>query len=345
MYNVHIIKLSFFTNTHIVPDVNLSGLDCSPQSLKSLLSALGLSQKRPTPRRFEFTSTDPLGSSLCKTLPDLDETVGDQKDDAAPLTSDNSLYRMSSACNHIVDQALKLRSPNEHLDALSRVASATQTLVARRVTMLAIASLSTRSTQEFISGLRALDLIDIRLLVRLLRLVHAGRIDGTPGSNFTVSLPSSLLPLQGLKCLGSAISTVIIENGSSAGSQLMQACSRDLLAAAVGGAELLHPRVNRRRRQRRDRVDKSESITSDVSILSNPNFSVSQSLVQTMAESTGKIVDSNSSSAVLQMIDALAACLFSSKLEPEHRFWALEQILKVFAATVSDEKGEACPEG
>ena len=37
-------------------------------------------------------------------------------------------------------------------------------------------------------------------------------------------------------------------------------------------------------------------------------------------------------SGVLNMTDALSACLFSSKLEPEHRFWALEQLLKMFSA-------------
>lgn len=324
----------------IVPDVSLSGLDCSPQSLKSLLSALGLSQKRPTPKRFEFSSSDPLGSNLCKTLTDLDESSGDHKSDSTPLTPETDFYKMSATCNQVVEQAQKLRSLNEHIEAINRVASATQTLVARRVTMLVIASLSTQSTQAIISGLQALDLIDVKLLVRLLRLVHASRIDGTPGSTFTLSLPSSLLPLQGLKCLGSAISTVITENGNLAGSQLMQACSRDLLAAAVGGAEMLQPRPSRRRRQRRERADKPESIPSDVSVLSNPNFSVSQSLVQTLAESTGKIVDSRSSAAVLQMIDALAACLFSSKLQAEHRFWALEQILKVFATTIDNETNE-----
>ena len=313
-------------------------MDCSPQSLKSLLSALGLSQKRPTPKRFEFSSPDPLGSSLCKSLADVEESDGEPKTDVTPLTAtDTDLYKMSSTCTQVTEQAQKLKSLNEHLEALNRIASATQTLVARRVTMLAIASLSTRSTQTFVSGLKALDLIDIKLLVRLLRLVHAGRIDGTPGSTFTLSLPSSLLPLQGLKCLGNAISTVITENGTSAGSQLMQACSRDLLAAAVGGAELLQPRSSRRRRHRRERAD---SLPSDVTVLSNPNFTVSRSLAQTLAESTGKIVDSNSSAAVLQMIDALAACLFSSRLEAEHRFWALEQILKVFAITFDNERRE-----
>ena len=176
----------------------MSGLDCSPQSLKSLLSALGLSQKCPTPKRFEFSSPDPLGSNLCKTLTDSDKGYGDYKRDATPLTTETDFYKMSSTCNHVVEQAQKLRSLNERIEAINRIASATQTLVACRVTMLVVASLSTQSTQAIITGLQALDLIDVRLLVRLLRLVHASRINGTPGSTFTLSLPSSLLPLHGL---------------------------------------------------------------------------------------------------------------------------------------------------
>lgn len=324
----------------VVPDVNLSGLDCSPQSLKSLLSALGLSQKHPTPKRFEFTSPDPLGSSLCKSLTDIEECDEDHKTDATTVESD--FYKISSNCSEVVDQVQKLRNFREHFEALNRIASAMQTLVARRVTMLAISSLSTKNAQVFVSGLQTLDLVDIKLLVRLLRLAHAGRIDGTPGLSFTISLPSSLVPVHELKCLGDAISTVITENGTSAGSQLMQACSRDLLAAAVGGTEVLRPRTSHRRRQRRERRD---SLPSDVTVLSNPNFSVSRSLVQTLAESTGKIVDSNSGAAVLQMVDALAACLFSSRLEAKHRFWALEQILKVFAVTFDGEKSETNIEG
>ena len=31
------------------------------------------------------------------------------------------------------------------------------------------------------------------------------------------------------------------------------------------------------------------------------------------------------------MVDALASCLFSSKLKLEDRFWALKQLLKVFS--------------
>jgi len=346
-----------------VLDVNLSGMDTSPQSLKSLLSALGLSQKRPTPRRFEFSGTDPLGEHVCKGEHGSveGESGGGEGEDVGgddDTSGGAGIIKMSHVCDELIQQVQKLRSLGENIIAINRITAATQTLVARHVTMLVISSLSTQGKHNFISGLRALDLVDVKSLVRLLRLVHAGRIDGTPGKVFGVKTPSSLLPIKGLDCLGSAITTVVTES-HSAGSQLMQACSRDLLAAAVGGAELLQKTTRRRRPHRRGRdrdiervqqLDRKEK--SDLTTLSNPNFSVSQSLVQTMAEVTGKALLSNGSGLVdgggdgmLQMTDALAACLFSSKLEPGYRFWALEQLLKMFSTTCKEQLARMNPEG
>ena len=244
---------------------------------------------------------------------------------------------LHQVCTKVVEQISKLQSLDEHLLAIDRVAAATQTLVARRVTMLVIASLSTLGTTNLISSLQALDLVNIQSLVRLLRLVDAGRIDGTPGDSFSVTTPSSLLPIKGLDCISTAITTAVTQSIDS-GMQLMQSCSRDLLAAAVGGAKLLQ-RAGRRRGQRRQQA-RSESggssgrtsAKSDISVLSNPNFSVTRNLVQTLAKSTSQVSLSANSSGMLQIIDALAACLFSSKLNMEHRFWALEQLLKVFSS-------------
>ncbi len=333
-----------------VPGVILSGLDTSPQSLKSLLSALGLSQKRPTPRRFQFSGSDPLGESLCKSMNEREgegaelgegETEGEGgmsgEEDGA-----GNVFRMSSVCEDAVQQAQKLRSLGETVSAIRRISEAAQTMVARQITMLVIASLSTHGSDSFIASLRALGLVDVQSLIRLLRLVHAGRIDGTPGKSFSLTTQSSLQPIKGLECLSSAISTVVTDS-VPAGSQLMQACSRDLLAAAVGGAELLQKSTRRRRRRiEREKERHLEKDNSDVTILCNPNFSVSQSLVQTMAETAGKAVLSDST-GVLQMTDALAACLFSSKLQPEYRFWALEQLLRVFSSSSKKEQAESMP--
>ena len=81
----------------------------------------------------------------------------------------------------------------------------------------------------------------------------------------------------------------MVSESAAAGDQLMQACSRDLLAAAVGGAELLQKNPRRGGRRHRERAEREKGEKSDVSVLTNPSFSVSQSLVQTMAEATGKV--------------------------------------------------------
>ncbi len=330
-----------------VPDVTLSGLDTSPQSLKSLLSALGLSKKRPAPKRFEFSpGSDPLGKNRCKLSHTREEGgeggEAEGEGESKAEEGESSAIRLSPVCEDIVQQAQKLHSLTESMSAICRVSEAAQTVVARQITMFVVATLSIRGRENFITTLRKLGLVDVQSLIRLLRLVHAGRIDGTPGKSFSVATQSTLMPIKGLECLSSAISTVVTDS-VSAGSQLMQACSRDLLAAAVGGAELLQ-RPSRRRRQRAEQRDRHTD-GSDVTVLCNPNFTVSQNLVQTMAEAAGKTVYGNNTGA-LQMTDALAACLFSSKLQPEYRFWALEQLLKVFSASGKKESTEGIsPEG
>lgn len=193
-------------------------MDTSPQSLKSLLSALGLSQKRPTPKRFEFSGTDPLGENLCKGAQESEGGAsGVEEGESVEENTPGSVIKLSQVCEVLVQQVHKLRSLGEKLSAINRVVAATQTLVARHVTMLVIASLSTMGSQSFIANLKVLGLEDVKSLVRLLRLVHAGRIDGTPGKSFSLKTPSSLLPLKGLQCLSSAITTVVTES-TSAGS-------------------------------------------------------------------------------------------------------------------------------
>ena len=325
----------------IVPDIKLNGIDTSASSLRSLLSALGISQKRPTPQKFEFVKPDPMGEELFKT--DINEAkMGESMRHATAdvmMTSPNvELFEISSSCNDLMSQVQKLKSIDESMAALDRIAGGTQTLVARYITMMVIASLSTtQPSKNFTTNLKQLDLLNIRSLVRLLRLVHAGRINGTPGDSFVIVTPSSLYPVQAVECLSNSITTIVVDEEISAGAQLMQSCSRDLFAAAVGGAELMQQsgRRRRHRRQRRSgsRLKSFDDSKSDVSILSYPNFDVSRRLVQTLARSTGRLTAGGvCSDGVLQMTDALAACLFSSKLQHKHQFWALEQLIKAFAA-------------
>ena len=360
MYVYILCVFSLFSLSFLpaVPDLGMQELDASPESLHALLLALGLSQRNPAPRLHKFKEPDPMGESWCRRDREYIELFGGDSEagvggagggegggDEEELV-DESVLTISGQCEELVSQSIKLQNMDETLSSLLRLTGAMQTLVARRITMLVIASLSTDDSLNFIEHLRSLDLVDILSLVRLLRLVHAGRIDGTPGRLFGIQTPSSLLPIKGLDCLSSAL-TMVVTDSLHAGSQLMQACSRDLLAAAVGGAKLLQkPRRRRRRNRHGDQeavVDPNEK--SDLAVLSNPSFSVTQSLVQTMAEAAGKALFADDT-GVLLMTDALAACLFSSKLESQYRFWALEQLLKVFAASSRRETtSKPQPEG
>ena len=317
----------------------MQGLDASQEALQSLLAALGLSQTNPSPRLHKFNEPDPMGEAWCRRDREYGELFGGAPEGSAgggggedEELVDESVLKISLQCEELVSQAIKLQNVDETLSSLHRLTGTVQTQVARKITMLVIASLSTDNTLNFIDHLRSLGLVNILSLVRLLRLVHAGRIDGTPGRLFGVRTPSSLLPIKGLDCLSSALTTVVTDS-LQAGSQLMQACSRDLLAAAVGGAKLLQkPRRRRRRHRNRDEETIDPNEKSDLAVLSNPSFAVTQSLVQTMAEAAGKALFADDT-GVLLMTDALAACLFSSKLESQYRYWALEQLLKVFASS------------
>ena len=270
-------------------------------SLTSLLSALGLTSQHPVPKLLRFINTNPLG---CANTSEIPKHIEDDE--------------CSSSFSMLLNQVKKLRSTGECIVAINRVLTAVQTLTARYIVLFIIATVSTFPSVKCIPLLEMLDLGDVEILVRLLRLVYAGRINGIPGSLFFLNVPDSS-PLKGLDCVGEVLRMVVTWK-SSAGSQLLQACSRDLVGAALGGAQLA-TKKNERKEQRSDR--------SDLSVLVNPNFYVSQKLVQIMAEVAGK----SDGSSMIHMIDALAACLFSSKLEPDHRFWALKQLMTIFSTT------------
>ena len=165
---------------------------------------------------------------------------------------------------------------------------------------------------------------------------------------------------------------------------LTQSCSKDLLAAAVRGAKKDHTHPP---------VSTISGDTSDISVLKVPSFTVTRSLIQTLANSVGDIYNnrcvcvcmcvcvcqtvnvcvlmylhvwtslksslkhtcimcqscdipllSRSNHDVALMVDALAACLFSSKLELSYRHWALKQLLKVFSSAC-DKKTIKCSDG
>lgn len=310
----------------------------------SLLSAL---QKGSIPDHLKFPLTDPLGESLCQTRRGPgDSCVGNRKED----TPDGFLIT-HPLCSGMVAQAQDLCSPEECVIALQRVSSALCTVVSRRVAVFVLCAAATYPPEEFLANLGMLKLDSSSFLIGLLRLVHASRIDGTPGTQFGVKLRTSLLPVLAADCLCAAIKAVsslepaAMPSGpqatpanmrSSGGHRLVQTCCQDLVAAAVGGADALAIRG----RWGKSHVNKV-NVVDDVSVLSRPNFSVSQSLVQGMIDAT--VAASTGSAEVVGLANALAACIVSSKLQREHKLWALKQMLRLLGAV--EKKEDVCKEG
>lgn len=250
----------------------------------------------------------------------------------------------SPLCSRTVAQAQDLCSPDECLVALHRVTTALQSLVARHVSMLVLCAISTYPLKEFLASLGMLKLDNPSFLIGLLRLVHAGRIVGASGGQFSIKLRSSLLPVLGIDCLCAAIKAIsslesttalagpqstVMSPQTPGSHRFVQACCQDLVAAAVGGAEMLMMRG-----QCGKSLSKTVDVT-DVSILSCPNFSVSQSLVQGMIDAA--TTTCLGSGEVVCLTDALAACVISSKLQCEHRLWALKQMLRLLSTAEKEE--------
>ena len=309
--------LSFCLAVH-----NISYVDpiSSPSYYMILMSALGLFQTRATPETLLFTNRDPMAEGLYKVDGETYERCWNKTVLASTDNLSTGTYKISPACNNLMEQVLHLNTTEEVLTALDRIAIGTQTLTSRLVLLKIVTALSSQEPQEFLFCLKSLKLT-VQSFYRLLHLVHAGRISGAPSDSLHISASSfPHCSTDTLNSLSATIAAMILDEGTSAVDDLMQSCSRDLYAVAVGGAQLserLAGPIN--------------TDSSDVAIISNPNFQVSQTLIETLAKSASKLV--GFSHGVVSVTNALAACLFSYKLQGFHKLWALEQLVKILTAT------------
>ena len=306
----------------VVCDVSNADPMCSPSCYKMLLSALGLLHGKRIPQRLECSNRDPLGEGLYKV--DIKVEGSGLAHMLASAENDSTgIYKISPASRNLKDQVFDLNTTEEILAALDRIVNGIQTLTSRLVLLTVLARLSSQEPTNFLSNLRSLDLLSIQSLCRLLRLVHAGRIGGMPCDSLHIST-SSLQhhSAMALDSLSDAIAALIMDERTSAADDLMRNCSRDLFTAAVGGAKLSERWMG---------LDSPYGDKSDLAVMCSPNFEVSQRLVQILAKSASKLAVF--SCGLMWVADGLAACLFSSKLQNSHKLWALEQLVKILAAT------------
>lgn len=173
----------------------------SPDSVNSLLLALGLSTSNPTPPTFKFNESNPMGMQISE--------VEEEKEISKSVTDDQGTiwYQVSSQCNELVSQVNRLRNLQECVLASNRLLTAIQTQTLRHVVLKIMSVLSKSDPSGYQNVMEDIGLNDVQHLIRLLRLVQAKRISqGTFG-------------LEG--CIESAIIN-IVSQGGAASTQLLK---------------------------------------------------------------------------------------------------------------------------
>uniref|UniRef100_A0A8C1RPW7 E3 ubiquitin-protein ligase HERC1 n=1 Tax=Cyprinus carpio TaxID=7962 RepID=A0A8C1RPW7_CYPCA len=222
-----------------------------------LLRPLGLSEKKPVPDPIPFTEHDPLGALISGSL----------KSSSVPLS--------------LGEQAASLRESQERLLALRRVTSTAQILLAYSMVMRALSQTSTSSSVcNQSSGLEALGLADIRILVRLMCLAAGGRVHTTVhqqgvGRGFVSDRTGSAF----LSFLSSAIGS-LVSHSPAAYRELVDICTQDLMAAATGMN--ISAITDPQQRVRHSFALKGAS--QEPRELTPPTFLVTQSLVSLLTE-------------------------------------------------------------
>uniref|UniRef100_A0A6Q2WPS0 HECT-type E3 ubiquitin transferase n=1 Tax=Esox lucius TaxID=8010 RepID=A0A6Q2WPS0_ESOLU len=320
-------------------DWELGQLDgCDPDRLTGLedfallLRPLGLSEKKLVPEPIPFTENDPLGALVnCTSNPDR------------TIVQKGTAYstRSSSGPLSLGEQAALLRDPQDRLQALRRVTSTAQILLAYSMVMRVLSqTLSSASMCSASSGLEALGVADIRILVRLMCLAAAGRVhtsvyqQGVAGGSMGCGSATERSSSAFLSFLSSAIGS-LVSHSPTAYRELVDICTQDLMAAATGMnlAAISDP-------GQRGRLTSTMKAAphQDVTPLTPPTFLVTQSLVSLLTEKGIRYRYTPERTVTepvgpLELANALAACALSARLTSKHRQWATQQLVQALAAS------------
>ncbi|XP_035383560.1 probable E3 ubiquitin-protein ligase HERC1 isoform X3 [Electrophorus electricus] len=312
-----------------------------------LLRPLGLSEKKLIPDPILFSEPDPLGALI----------TGDKQLQYKGVGVVSTELKAPACVLTLGEQAASLREPQDRLVALRRVTTTAQVLLAYSIVLRALSQTSTSSVCNHSSGLEALGLGDIRILVRLMCLAAGGRVhmgvDQQPIGRGSASDHSGSAFLS---FLSSAIGS-LVSHSPTAYRELVDICTQDLMAAATGTSlgAIADP-------QQRVRLGGNlKGSLRDTRELTPPNFLVTQSLVSLLTEKgvryrysaeRSEVTDAKEAGSPLtpgpvlpqpavrvgplELANALAACALSARLLSRHRQWAARQVVQALATSERD---------
>lgn len=332
-------------------DWELSHSDCVSDKLTGLedfgllLRPLGLNEKKLVPDPISFSEPDPLGG-----------LVYNPADPTKAVVVKSSAQEQKN-CLSLGQQAASLRDSQDRLKALRRVTSTAQILLAYSMVMRALSQAASSVTVYSQSnGLESLGLADIRVLVRLMTLAAGGRahtcVDKQPNVKQTERSSPSCLSF-----LTTAIGSVV-SHSPMAYRQLVEICTRELMAAATGVTigEMSDPQ--QRLCVNTTAMGQSSQKHTELNEQSYSTFLVTQSLVSLLIEKgiqcysqerfeceANDVRQEGSSSSLpssplphlvrvgpLELANALAACVLSARLTNKLRQWAAQQLVQALAA-------------
>ncbi|XP_041057144.1 probable E3 ubiquitin-protein ligase HERC1 isoform X1 [Carcharodon carcharias] len=319
------------------------------EDFASLAGPLGLNDSKLIPDPVQFPEQDPLGASV----------ANDNTQDLLLKKGLNKIDEKTSSRLTLGEQAASLRDTQERVFALQRITMAMQILLAHTMVMKALSLISVSGSMcSQTSGLEALGLTDIRILVRLMCLAAAGRAQlansGTQhlysNNQFGSSKGTTWNTSSCLVYMSSAIGC-LVANNPTAYRVLVDVCTQDLIAAATG----LHIGMIRDVQQKNRVLHLFHRPVKDNKLSGSPNFLVTQALVELLTEkgfrhqssrdkeeAEPKDIAPNTSSSPyyssslvgpLELANALAACCLSGRLSSGHRQWAAQHLVQALSTS------------
>ncbi|XP_069137757.1 probable E3 ubiquitin-protein ligase HERC1 isoform X1 [Argopecten irradians] len=300
----------------------------------NLLPKLGITDWKPCPDPLKFTDMDPLGSKLVQAAANTGASVWSLPQKSRP----DSKYRT------LGEQATNLKTPRDRQIALQRITSTMQVMLARSIVMKALSVLaSSDSSCSLPAALEYIGLSDIMVIVQLMCLCASGKI----------SSPKSARTQDSLQHLTKALGSLVHNNQVSM-KQLVKLCTQELLYASMGKCS--------GHRSSAGVVRMKIPGTSKLAPFEPSMFTVTQALVSlltrngwnhkmsdmmstthkfprpasdhtdspTHLDSPGVVPPPPEDEGIhpLQLINALAGCVLSTKLPPSHKEWAVKQLLQ-----------------
>ncbi|XP_052100156.1 probable E3 ubiquitin-protein ligase HERC1 isoform X2 [Mytilus californianus] len=319
-------------------NASMSGYD-------NVMSRLGLTDRKPAPDPIRFTENDPLGSKLMLNSKTNATTAIES------LTTPKKPSRLDIRQKPLAEQAANIKNSVDRQIALKRVTSSMMVMLARSMVVKVLSVLAGSGPScSLPAALENIGLSDVMLIVQMMCLCATGKI------MYTSNLSSPRDANESLSHLTTSIGALVQEN-TSALKQLIQLCTQELLGAAMGVSSKSDMIVRK----------KSKVLTK---VTESSTFAVTQALVSLLTQKgwTSKMVRSLSGARLLrdappspeagslppsptsnfptsddvsplQLINALSACILSTKLLAHHKQWAAKHLLQSLSTQVIIPQG------